>query len=478
MDLARYAADLKYLIPEMALLAVAVIAMFVHLFGGRRGRRGAGLVVLAGLVGTLWLLPFAPLALAAIYSGALTVDTFSLFVKIIILLSAVLSVVLSFRFFDAEGYESGEVYYLLLFAVIGMLFTASATDLISFYVSFELFAICSYILAGIFKKEIRSAEAGLKYFVLGALSSAIMLLGMALVYGVSGATAFSQIAAPALQADQRLFTLGMVLFFIGLFFKVAAVPFHMWTPDVYEGAPTPLVAFLSTAPKAAAFAVFIRLLSTVFGALEYKWTMLFTVVSIVTMFWGNLAALGQHSLKRMLAYSSIAHAGYMLIGLAALGSHGAMAVLFYLFAYLFMNTAAFGLILFVQKKSGFGEEVDDLNGLAQKAPLVSAGIIVLLLSLTGIPPTAGFIGKYYLLSAAVGQKMYLLAVAGALNSVISLFYYFRIGRAMFMESDRPGRVLNVSVYVRSVLFVCIAALLYFGLAPGGLINFATLVAPR
>ena len=180
----------------------------------------------------------------------------------------------------------------------------------------------------------------------------------------------------------------------------------------------------------------------------------------------------------MLAYSSIAHAGYMLIGLAALGSHGAMAVLFYLFAYLFMNTAAFGLILFVQKKSGFGEEVDDLNGLAQKAPLVSAGIIVLLLSLTGIPPTAGFIGKYYLLSAAVGQKMYLLAVAGALNSVISLFYYFRIGRAMFMESDRPGRVLNVSVYVRSVLFVCIAALLYFGLAPGGLINFATLVAPR
>ncbi len=478
MDLARYVADLKYLVPELALLAVAVAAMFAHLFGGRRGRRLAGYVALAGLCGALWLLAVTPTARGALYSGALTVDAFAQFIKLIVLLSALLTVLLTFRFFDVEGQESGEVYYLLLFAVIGMLFTASATDLITFYVSFELFAICSYILAGIFKKEIRSAEAGLKYFVLGALSSAIMVLGMALVYGVSGATAFSKIAGPALQADPRLFTLGMLLFFVGLLFKVAAVPFHMWTPDVYEGAPTPLVAFLSTAPKAVTFAVFIRLLATVFGALEAKWTPLLSLIAIVTMFWGNLAALTQQNLKRMLAYSSIAHAGYLLIGLAALSAGGSMAVLFYLFAYVCMNVAAFALILTIQKQGGFGERVEDLNGLARKSPLLAAGILVVLLALTGIPPTAGFIGKYYLLAAAVNRGLYVLAVAGALNSVISLFYYFRIGRAMFMEADRPDCVLSVPVTVRAVLLLCVLALLYFGLFPALLTNCAALAALR
>jgi len=457
---------------------VAVAAMFAHLFGGRGGRRLAGLVALAGLAGGLLLLAFAPTAPRALYAGALTVDAAAQFIKLLVLLSAALTVLLSFRFFDAEGHEPGEVYYLLLFAVLGMLFTASATDLLTFYVAFELFAICSYILAGIFKKEIRSAEAGLKYFVLGVLSSAIMVLGMALVYGATGATAFREIAAGAAAADQRLLTLGMLLFFVGLFFKMAAVPFHMWTPDVYEGAPTPLVAFLSTAPKAATLAVFIRLLATAFGTLADKWTPLLSLIAILTMFWGNLAALAQQNLKRLLAYSSIAHAGYLLIGLAALGARGAMAVLFYLFAYLAMNVAAFALILTVRKPGGFGEQVDDLNGLARKSPLLAAGIIIVLLALTGIPPTAGFIGKYYLLAAAVNKGLYTLAVVGALNSVISLFYYFRIGKAMFMEADRPDRVLHASGYVGGVLLLCVLALLFFGLFPASLTDLALLAAPR
>lgn len=464
---------LRYLLPEMGLLLVAALSMFVHMFCRKRGYRWAGYIALAGLALVAFLLALSPASSVPLFSGHLVADSFSRFFKLVFLIAGGLAILLSFRFFDVEGSEPGEIYYLMPLTIIGMMVAVSSLDLVSTYVSFELFAIPSYILAGIFKKDGRSAEAGIKYFFLGTLSSAVMLLGMALVFGLTGETNYAAILQNLAGADARIALTGMVLFFVGLFFKAAMVPFHMWAPDVYEGAPTPLVVFLSTAPKAAVFAIFIRLLVGLFGRFEAQWTLILQAVALLTMFWGNIAALTQENVKRLMAYSSIAHAGYLAIGLAAWGETARLAVLFYIFVYVFMNAAAFGLVLLIRKGPGFGEDVSDLRGLARRSPLAAGCILVLLLSLTGIPPTAGFMGKYFLFAAAVEKGMVLLAVAGALNSVVSLFYYFRIGRAIFMEEEPGGVRVEPSAQVLAVLGVSALVLLLLGILPFLLTNLAS-----
>jgi NADH-quinone oxidoreductase subunit N len=296
---------------------------------------------------------------------------------------------------------------------------------------------------------------------------------MALIFGLTGETGYAAIAKILPAANGRIALIGMILFFAGLFFKAALAPFQMWAPDVYEGAPTPIVVFLSTASKAAVFAILIRLMLTVFLPFQASWIKIFQFLAVLTMFWGNLAALVQTNVKRLMAYSSIAHAGYIAIGLASWGETASMAVLFYLVVYLFMNAAAFGLILLFRKGDGFGETIDDMRGLARKSPLAAACVLVVLLALTGIPPTAGFMGKYFLFTAAVEKGMIGLAVVGALNSVISLFYYFRIGRAMFME-EAPGNVtVEPSFPVMAVLVVSAVVILALGLFPSFLMNFAS-----
>jgi NADH-quinone oxidoreductase subunit N len=460
------------LAPELVLFAAAVAALAVHLFAGKRGRRGAGYVALAGTGAAGLALALTHPSAGALFGGHFVVDPFALYFKAAVLLAGALALVLAFRFFDVEGGEAGETYPLMLLAMVGMTAAVSADDVVTTYVAFELFAIPSYVLAGIFKKERRSAEAGIKYFFLGTLSSAIMLLGLALVFGLTGSTAYAE-AGPALAGSGgRAVLVAMGLVFAGLFFKAAFVPFHMWAPDVYEGAPTPLVVFLSTAPKAAVVAVLVRAMTSLFGAHAAEWSLVLQAAAVATMFWGNLAALTQKSLKRMLGYSAIAQAGYLAIGLAAWGPTGRMAVLFFVVAYIAMNAAAFGLILLVAKGGRFDESVDGLRGLARRAPAGAASILVVLLSLTGIPPTAGFMGKYFLFTAAVEKGMILLAVAGALNSVISLFYYFRIGQAMFLEEASgvspdagPRNPERVSRSVTAVLAISAAALLLFGLLP-------------
>ncbi len=474
MDYSQYIDQLKYIIPEMIILAFAVIAMFVHLFVKYNGSRIAGFISIIGLLASIISLIFSPMPTGEIYSGNLLPDQFAFYFKMIFLISGILTVVLSFKFFNVEGSEAGEAYYLILLSVIGMMFAVSSVDMITFYVSFELFAISSYILAGIFKKDKRSAEAGIKYFILGTLSSAVMVLGMAILLGVAGSTGYSEVAKAIAGDNAKLAITGMLLLFAGLFFKLALVPFHMWTPDVYEGAPTPLVVFLSTAPKAAVFAVMIRMITVIFGGFQTQYEVIFQVIAIITMFWGNIAALTQKNIKRMMAYSSIAHAGYILMGLAAFGARGSMAVLFYLFVYLFMNAAAFGMILLVQKNNGFGEYIDDMRGFAGRSPMMAAGIIVLLLSLTGIPPTAGFMGKYFIFTAVVEKGMYVLAVIGALNSVISLFYYFQIGRAMFMEeAGADFSEADKSYYARTIIAISVIFILLIGIYPSALSVFAS-----
>ncbi|HMA54880.1 MAG TPA: NADH-quinone oxidoreductase subunit N [Acidobacteriota bacterium] len=463
---------LSPLAPELVLLAAAVAALFVHLFAGKSGRRAAGYVALAGIGAAGIALGLTPPSAAPLFGGHLVADAFALYFKAAVLLAGALAIVLAFRFFDVEGAEPGEAYTLVLLAMVGMAAAVSATDVVTTYVAFELFAIPSYVLAGIFKKERRSAEAGIKYFFLGTLSSAIMLLGLALVFGLTGSTAYAE-AGPALAgADGRAVLVAMGLVFAGLFFKAAFVPFHMWAPDVYEGAATPLVVFLSTAPKAAIVAVLARAMTSLFGAYEAEWGIVLQAAAVATMFWGNLAALTQKSLKRMLGYSAIAQAGYLAIGLAAWGEAGRTAVLFYAVAYVVMNAAAFGLILLVDRNGRFDESVDGLRGLARRAPAAAASVLVVLLSLTGIPPTAGFMGKYFLFTAAVEKGMILLAAAGALNSAISLFYYFRIGKAMFLEEaafappEAAGQAPEtVSRSVTVLLAVCAAALFVLGVLP-------------
>jgi NADH-quinone oxidoreductase subunit N len=472
MEMSAFASGLKYLTPEIVLLAASAAAMFVHLFGGRRGARAAGWVSLAGMAAAGAALAWAPANGGAILAGSLQVDPFAAFIKAVVLLAGALTVLLSFRFFGVERCEPGEVYILLPLAMIGMTISASTVDLISTYVAFELFAVTSYILTGIFKKDRRSSEAGIKYFFLGTLSSGLMLLGMALVFGLSGETNYTAIARGLATADSHFVLAGMILFFSGLFFKAAMVPFHMWAPDVYEGAPTPMTVFLSTAPKAAVFAILIRVMIGVFAGFQAQWSAILYALAALTMFWGNLAALTQKNLKRMMAYSSIAHSGYIVIGLAAWGGQARTAVLFYLVVYVFMNAAAFGLILLVRRGRGFGEDVDGLRGLARRAPLTAAAIVVILLSLAGIPPTAGFMGKYFLFLAAVDKGMIGLAVAGALNSVISLFYYFRIGRAMFMDEPAAESDFEPSLPVGLVLALSALVCLVLGILPSLLSEFA------
>jgi len=473
MESGSYLSGLTYLLPELSLLATAAIAMFVHVFLKRRGVRLASFIALAGLVLGLMILVFSPRSPGALYAGSLSFDPLSFYFRLIVMISGILSILLAIRFFNVEKFEPGEVYYLLPLTLIGMMAAVSSVDLITTYVSFELFAIPSYVLAGVFKKEKRSAEAGIKYFFLGTLSSGIMLLGMAFVFGLTGETNYGAIAKYLEGANEHIALVGMILFFAALFFKGAMAPFHMWAPDVYEGAPTPVVVFLSTASKAAVFAILIRLILTVFQRFEVQWSHIFQFIALVTMFWGNLAALVQKNVKRMMAYSSIAHAGYIAIGLAAWGELAHMAVLFYVFMYLFMNAAAFSMILLIRKDGGFGEEISDLRGLARKSPVSAGCLLVVLLSLTGIPPTAGFMGKYFLFTAAVEKNLIVLAAAGALNSVISLFYYFRIGRAMFMEESLPDVRIEHSMPVTMVLVFSALALLIFGIFPSLLTPLAT-----
>jgi NADH-quinone oxidoreductase subunit N len=464
---AAAASGLGHVLPEIVLLAAAVAAMSVHLFARRGGRRGAGCVALAGIAAAAVALGSTAPSAEGLFAGHVAVDAFALFFKAVILAAGAVSIVLAFRFFDVEGGEPGEAYYLILLSMVGMMAAVSATDLVTTYVAFELFAIPSYVLAGIFKKERRSAEAGIKYFFLGTLSSAVMLLGMAFVYGLTGLTAYAQ-AGPVLAGANGLAALvAMSLFFVGLFFKAAFVPFHMWAPDVYEGAPTPLVVFLSTAPKAAVIAILARAMTALFDGYSLEWSGLLQAAALATMFWGNLAALAQKSLKRLLGYSAIAQAGYLAIGLAAWGETGRVAVLFYVGVYAIMNAAAFGTILLVDRGGSFDESVEGLRGLARRAPLASASLLIVLLSLTGLPPTAGFMGKYFLLTAAVERGMVLLAAAGALNSAVSLFYYFRIGKAMFLEEGISGGQAadGLSRSVTVVLALSAAALLLLGLWP-------------
>jgi NADH-quinone oxidoreductase subunit N len=469
MTFAVRASDWILLAPEIFLTAAGLLVLSLGVAFGKAKEEFLAFLAILGVAVTGILLVFAasqPGREAPILGGTFVLDNFALFFKALILLSLVLAILASVRFIGSAPYPAGEYYALLLFAGVGMLFMVSGDNLIAIYVALELMALSSYVLAGYFKAEVKSTEAALKYFVLGAFSSGVLLYGLSLVYGVSGKMGLPELAAFLATTERsNLLILGILLVLAGLLFKIAAVPFHVWTPDVYEGSPTPVAAFFSVGPKVAAYGILARIFYVAFPKFHLDWGLIVALVAAASMILGNVAALLQTNVKRLLAYSSIANAGYALLGVLGFSTEwGLRGILIYLLAYTFMNFGVFTVVILLESKGYAGETVSDFNGLAQRSMPAAIVMLLFLLSLAGIPPTAGFIGKYYLFTAAMKAGYTWLAVLAVLASAVSLFYYFRIAAAMFF-TEGDGTKLKSSYALTAVVAICATGTLAIGVLP-------------
>jgi NADH-quinone oxidoreductase subunit N len=460
------ASDFYYILPEIVLTAGALLVLIADVLVPRSNRGALAWVSMAALAATLYTLTFFTHTQVEVAHGLLAVDRFALFFKIIFLVAAGITVLMSSRYLEVEGASPGEYYFLILCATLGMMIMAGGIDLITIFIGLETMAVSFYILAGFIKPNQRSNEAAVKYFLLGAFSLGILLYGMSLMYGLSGTTNLRVMAAAfaGQEHDPRL-VLAVILVVAGVGFKIAAVPFHMWAPDVYEGAPTPVTAFLSVGSKAASFAMLLRIFVEGFPLMGEDWRLLFYVLSIVTMTVGNVAAVTQSNIKRMLAYSSIAHAGYVLIGVVAGTSRGVTATLVYLFIYSFMQLGAFTVIVFLRRQDVVGDELKDFSGLYLRNPAAAFAMLLFMLSLGGIPPTAGFMGKFWLFSAAIDAHYYGLALIGVLNSAISLYYYVRVVVFMYLKKETIGSQPKTTPALTLALAVAVAATLVLGVYP-------------
>jgi len=378
------------------------------------------------------------------FNGLWILDNYSRFFRLIFLLGTGLTILISVKYVKDEGINHGEYYSLILFATVGMMLMAGGADLIVIFLGLELMSISLYALAGYTRKRLISNEASLKYFLLGSFATGFLLYGIALLYGATGTTSLKGIAGfiSEVSFGSPILIMGMVLLLVGFGFKIASVPFHMWTPDVYEGAPTPITAFMSAGPKAAAFAAFARVFFEGLPSLQGVWVDLIWILAALTMTVGNVIALVQNNIKRMLAYSSIAHAGYVLVAFVSANELGIGGILYYMLAYTFMNIGVFGIIIVVGGKGEERVNVDDYTGLAYRHPVAAAAMSLFLFSLAGIPPTAGFMGKFYIFSAAVKSGYVGLAIIGVINSVVSVYYYLRITVAMYMKEPEPASAME------------------------------------
>ncbi len=407
-----------------------------------------------------------------ILNGMLIVDRFSLFFTVVIAICALGTVLTSSNYLDRFGLNRSEYFAILFFATSGMIVLVSAYNLISVFIGLELMSLSVYVLVGYRRRDFLANEAALKYFLLGAFSIAFFLYGVSILYGLTGTTNFKALVVEALArglARDPVFLLAIGLILAGFAFKISSVPFHMWVPDVYQGAPTPITSFMATAVKAASFAVFLRLFYMCFMMGRSHWVGILSVLAVLTMTLGNIVALVQRNIKRMMAYSSIAHAGYILIGLASLSienTRAASSILYYLLVYSFMTIGVFALVSAMEKAEGTrGLEIDEYAGLGLRRPFLGLAMAVFMFSLAGIPPTAGFFGKYYVFSAAVERGLVWLAVVGVLNSALSLYYYLRVLVVMYMHKERVPLAAHDDLGVKVVLLVSLLAILWLGLGP-------------
>ncbi len=472
-------ADLLRILPEIVLSAFGVLIMVLEPFVPAGHKKLLGWLALVGVLGGGAATVRTSFDPGLAFGGSLAADAFSFYFIYLFLLVAALVILGSMDYLEREHAQHGEYYALVLLGTVGMCFMVASTDLIMIFLGLEISSISTYILAGYRRSDRLSNEASLKYFLLGSFATAFFLYGIAFVYGLTGTT--NLLAASARLAEPSQWTVfaraALVLMFVGLGFKLSTVPFQVWTPDVYQGAPAPVAAFLSVGPKAATFAVLLRLFLGGFAAAGAVTFWIIWISAGLTMCLGNLAALWQTNVKRLLAYSSIAHAGYILVGVAAGGSRGISAVMFYLVAYALMNVGAFILVAHL---AGAGErlvQIEDYAGLAFERPGVAACLTVLFLSLAGFPATAGFLGKFYLFRAAMHSHLIGLTILALLNSVVSVYYYLRIVVAMYMREGKTEISAAVLPWpVLAALGVSILGIFYLGLAPNLLVGLSTLAA--
>ncbi|HSE32768.1 MAG TPA: NADH-quinone oxidoreductase subunit N [Pyrinomonadaceae bacterium] len=490
-------ADLQLIAPELILTACACIALVMEVILPYRKTKLTAYFALIGvaLAGVSLAIQWSSMPESASldgFYGMVRIDGFALLFKAVFLIGAALAIGISTRYLDIEGEQHGEYYALILFATVGMMFLACGYDLITLYIGLELMALTFYVLVAFTKREKKSNEAAMKYFLLGAFSSGVLLYGMSLLYGIAGSTNVGEIGqaiAAALGNLQGagenstlrpLLLLAMITLAAGLFFKIAAVPFHMWAPDVYEGAPTSVTAFLSTGSKAASFALYARLFIEALGGMRADWAPLLAIVAAITIMVGNWAAVTQENSKRLLAYSSISNAGYLLLGLIAGNSYGYVGLVIYLLVYTLMNMGAFGVIISLRRRGMIGDNVDDMTGLGQKAPALAAMMTVFMLSLGGLPVTGGFIGKYFLFGGLIQRGgadhknwYYWLAIWAIINTVVSFYYYFRFIKVMYLgdrlADDKP---LSLSPALQTALAVSLVGIIFIGVYPQPFIKVA------
>jgi NADH-quinone oxidoreductase subunit N len=429
-------------VDHAALLPALILAVFgcatFLLFPDQKDRKWMLLFVVAGLAlsgGGLIQQQRHMQGPFTAFHGALTIDGLALFFNWIFLVASLIVVIVSHKYLETEREAHSEYYGLILLANCGMYFLATGTDLITLFVGLELMALCFYILVGFLRSDKRSNEAAMKYLLLGAFSSGFLVYGFSVLYGIAGSTRLGDIAdaIAGRSATDPLVLLALGTTAVGLFFKISAVPFHMWAPDAYEGAPTTITAYLSVGSKAASFAFLLRMFLVPFSSLREVWTPLLIGVAIATMTVGNLAAISQTNIKRLLAYSSISHAGYMLLGLIAGNGTGIRGIAVYIMVYTFMNLGAFMVIVSLRRKEIIGDQIEDLNGLISKSPVHAVLMLIFLMSLAGIPPTAGFLGKYYIFLSLIETGHNVLAVIAVLYVAVAVYYYFRMVRAMFVS---------------------------------------------
>jgi NADH-quinone oxidoreductase subunit N len=466
--------DLMPALPEIALACAAMALLLLGVFRGERSTRLVSWLGVFALIGVLVLAVLFEAPRTTGFYGMFVTDAFAVFMKSLVLVGSAVTIILSLEYNEEQRIARFEFPVLIMLAAVGMMVMVSASDLITLYVGFELQSLALYVTASFDRDSARSTEAGLKYFVLGALASGMLLYGISLVYGFSGTTSFAGLAElfRGGAAPSAGLVIGLVFITVGLAFKVSAVPFHMWTPDVYEGAPTPVTAFFSVAPKIAAMALFVRFLVEPFGGLVAEWRQIIVFLSVASMVLGAVAAIAQTNIKRLMAYSSIGHVGFALIGLAAGTPNGIRGVLVYMAIYLFMNLGTWAVILCMRQNGQMVEGIADLSGLGRTRPGLALALGIFMFALAGIPPTAGFFPKLYVFLAAIDAHLVGLAVIGVLASVVGAFYYLRIVKVMYFDEpvgafDRP-----IASELKWVLVVAAVLTMFFILLPDPIVGSA------
>ena len=471
--------SLSFFYPELILISVILVAIIYDLTIDKSKSGNVGWVLVLGLIAVAGAVCIQENRVTTLFSNSIVLDPFASFFKLVIILATIFISIVSLQSNELKEYRKGEYFALLGIVTFGLFLMVSTIDLIMLYISIEIVSIMSFVLAGYLKQNTRSNEAALKYVVYGAFSSGVMLFGLSYIYGLTGSTNYFLIAKEISQLEQSanpVLLISVIMVLAGLGYKVSAVPFHFWTPDVYEGSPTTITAFLSVAPKAGAFALMIRFFNQVFadgGAMTgldnysvtlIPWANILSLLAVVTMTLGNVVAIQQNNIKRMLAYSSIAHAGYMMLALPAMSGDSIQAIMLYIVMYLFMNLGAFFVVITIKNNTG-GETFDDYRGLGWEMPLIGVAMTIFMVSLTGLPPSAGFVGKFYIFASLIkaGEEFYWLVIAGGINSVISLYYYFRVVKVMYFEGKSNEIITHPPTVMSTMLLLTAVPSVLFGI---------------